>query len=100
MLRSAKDVMKAKALIFAALIATTVYASQDSFKFFRTYKTGDKDAYSMEMKMQSPQLGELSMQMAMSQTVKKVYENGDADIETSIDSMVVNVYECVLANEA
>ena len=47
----------------------------------RTYKVGDVDAYHITMKME----GAMAMEIAMdsSQKVVSVYDNGDADVETT-----------------
>lgn len=77
-------------IIFATLAVTALaMAAQDTFKPIRTYKEGDKDVYELTMKM-TAQGSPIDMSMTQTQVVKKVYENGDADIETTVTNSKVN----------
>ena len=69
-------------------MAAAAFAAQDAIKFVRTYKEGDKDSYKLSMQM-SMQGGSADMTMKMTSLVKKVYENGDADIESSVSDMKI-----------
>lgn len=77
------------ATLAVASLAALTFAAQEAVSFVRTYKEGESDAYSMKLVMES-QMGSIDVQMDMTQTVKKVYENGDADIETKTENMVIN----------
>jgi hypothetical protein len=81
--------MKLRTILFALVLGTVGAAhAQDTFSFEKHYKEGDSDQYTMKMKIES-QMGELGISMDMKQTVKKVYDNGDADIETQMANMHV-----------
>jgi hypothetical protein len=82
--------MKAKALFLSLTLAAGAFAGQDSVKLERSYKVDDVDTYRFQMKMTGA-MGDIGVSMNMTQTVKKVYENGDADIETLVKDMKVSV---------
>lgn len=67
-------------------VAATAFAVQDQFQLLRTYKEGDRDHYKMAVTA-TMAMGAVDMTMNMHQTVKKVYDNGDADIETQMADM-------------
>ncbi|MCO5298226.1 MAG: hypothetical protein M9921_15365 [Fimbriimonadaceae bacterium] len=81
--------MKTRFVLLAAALMVGAWAAQDGLKFGRTYKVGESDAYSMAIAIESD-MGPFDISMKMSQTVKKVYENGDADLETAVTDMTVN----------
>lgn len=72
--------MKFKLLIAAMVLGVTAFA-QDTIDLTRIYKVGDADKYKMDMKMVG-QMGEVTISLDLTQTIKKVYDNGDADIES------------------
>lgn len=83
--------MRIRSIFLAVLLAgAAVAGAQDTFKPGRTYKVGESDTYTLKMTM-STQMGDISINGESTQTVKKVYDNGDADIEVKADKMVVNV---------
>jgi len=67
-------------------VAATAFAMQDEFLLTRSYKEGDKDTYKLAVTA-NMSLGSADINMLMNQTVKKVYETGEADIETQIAEM-------------
>ncbi len=81
--------MKTKAIVLLTMMGCVAFASQDAIKFVRSYKQGESDKYTMNMDMSSA-MGEISIKMAMTQTVKKVYDNGDCDMETAVTSLSIN----------
>jgi hypothetical protein len=81
--------MKIQSLLFAALVAGASIASAQTFKPEHKYVEGDKDTYAMKVNATSS-MGEVQITMDMTQSVKKVYENGDADIESNMSNMVVD----------
>lgn len=81
--------MRSKLVLLVAAAAVCAFAVQDGQKFERKYKAGESDAYAMSMAMETG-MGSIDVAMTMTQTIKKVYDNGDADIETSIGSMKIN----------
>jgi len=80
--------MKTKALLFGIVLAAAAFAAQDAVKFERAFKEGDKDTFRMSAVATTP-MGAAEMNMVMSQIVKKIYENGDADIESSVSEMKI-----------
>jgi hypothetical protein len=86
--------MKAKFLIASILlIGSVALASDPPISFVHKYAVGDKDVYSIKMKMTASGggMGEMNMSMTSTQVVKKVYDNGDADVENSTSDMVIDV---------
>lgn len=67
-------------------VAATAFAMQDEFLLTRNYKEGDKDTYKLAVTA-NMSLGSADINMLMNQTVKKVYETGEADIETQVAEM-------------
>jgi hypothetical protein len=82
--------MKIRTVLFAALVSAACVASTQTFNPERKYVEGDKDAYSMKVKA-TTQMGEMQITMDMDQIVKKVYPNGDADIDSGIANITVNL---------
>lgn len=78
--------MKFKALLFAGCLAVVAFAAQDPLNLTRTYKDGEKDTYKMAVTVSLP-IGSADINLNMTQVVKKVFENGDADIETTVSDM-------------
>lgn len=81
--------MKIKALVLGVMLASAAFAGQDSVSLAHKYKVGDKDLYTMSMKLELA-AGEITVAGEMTQTVLKVYENGDADLETKTGELTVN----------
>lgn len=72
--------------LMLVVVAASAFALQDEFLLTRKYKEGDKDTYKLAVTA-TMAIGAADINMLMNQTVKKVYENGDADIETQIAEM-------------
>lgn len=82
--------MKIRALFFTAVGALAMLAAaQDTIKLGRTYAVGQKDSYKWSMTMKGA-MGEIVIDASMTQTIKKVYDNGDADIETNLTGMQID----------
>lgn len=83
--------MKIRSVLFAALAGAALSASaQTTFNPAHNYKVGDTDSYSVKVNATSS-MGPLVIAMDSVSTVKKVYDNGDADIETAISNMSLNM---------
>jgi hypothetical protein len=82
--------MKIRSLLFATLLGVVAASQAQTFDPSRQYKVGMTESYSMTMNMESS-MGEISMSMDMKNAIKKVYENGDADVETEVSNMTVSV---------
>lgn len=78
--------MKVRATLLIGICAATVFAAQDSITLARTYKSGDADKYAMNIDV-TMMIGQATVKMDLTQTVKKTYDNGDADIESSTANM-------------
>lgn len=63
-------------------LALLVLVPHQTVKVTRDYKVGDVDAYRITMKMQGAMV--MTMSMDSIQKVVKVYDNGDADVESTI----------------
>lgn len=81
--------MKSRFVLLFGVVVACAVAAQDGHKFERKYAVGESDTYSMNMNIESG-MGPIDVSMDMTQAVKKVYDNGDADVETTIGSMKVN----------
>lgn len=64
--------------------------AQDVFSPARTYVLGEKDAYGMSMRLDAGQYV-VSISGKMGYVVKKVYENGEADVESRATEMSMDI---------
>jgi hypothetical protein len=80
--------MRAALLLPALLLAVLGTAAQESVKFNRSYKEGDTDRYTINLAMKLND-ADTTIDMVMKQVVKKLYENGDADIETGLSDVKI-----------
>jgi hypothetical protein len=80
--------MKAKAILLALGLFTVVFGAQDTVKFTRNFKEGDSDTYKMHITATTA-MGDADVSMNLTQTVKKLYDNGEADMETAVKDMKV-----------
>ncbi len=80
--------MKLK-LFLATLAMGTLALAANQVSLERKYVVGETDTYAITMKMS----GAMSMDISMTnlQTVKKVYDNGDADIENVTSDMKMSM---------
>jgi hypothetical protein len=81
--------VKTRSTLFAFALLSCGIASAQTFNPARTYVVGAKDEYVLKVNA-STSAGDLTLNINSSQTVKKVYDNGDADIESSISKLTVN----------
>lgn len=73
--------MKVKAFTSLVVLAGFVFAgAQNTVRFSHHYKEGDKDTYKMQIAGSLAQGGDVSVHITMTETVKKVYDNGDVDL--------------------
>lgn len=83
--------MKFRTILFALALGVAGAAyGQDTLTMERQYKAGDVDHYSMTLNMNSS-MGAMKISADIAQTVKKVYDNGDADIETATSNMSIDM---------
>src|SRR5256885_714017 len=80
--------MKAKALIFALALSAAALAGQGTFRLTRSFKVGDTDIYKLHSTA-TMSVGDADISMKIDQTVKKVYDNGEADIENGMSDFQV-----------
>lgn len=78
--------MKTKAFLLVACLSAIALAYQDPVSLARAYKEGEQDTYKMAITANLA-IGSADINLNMLQTVKKVFENGDADIETLVSDM-------------
>ncbi len=74
--------MKLRAVLLFGIASATLLAAQDSIKLERVYKAGDADKYALNIDV-TMMAGQATVKMDLTQTVKKTYDNGDADIESA-----------------
>src|SRR5690349_13290129 len=82
--------MKLRILFFAFLAGIATIAHGQTFNPARSYKPGTTEKHAMTLSMDTS-AGAASVSMTMTNSVKKVYENGDADIETAVSEFTINV---------
>lgn len=80
--------MKTRVIIIAALFAAAAAAVQNPVTFERKFKEGEKDDYRVSLVV-STAMGDAEIQMTLTQTVKKVYDSGSADLENTTTDLKV-----------
>jgi len=74
--------MRVISTLLAVVMAAAAF-SQESLTTERKYVAGEKDTYTMKMSIEGGP-GDFSMFMKIIQSITKVYDNGDADLEVEI----------------
>ncbi|HVT11495.1 MAG TPA: hypothetical protein VHE55_04450 [Fimbriimonadaceae bacterium] len=82
--------MTIRAALVLAAVGVVVVASGQSFKPVHAYAAGDSDAYVVKVDA-SASTGEIGITSDTSRTVKQVYGDGDADIETKITNLKLSI---------
>lgn len=74
-----------------ALLAALAFlpAPQEAVTLARVYKAGEKDVYVLSMTLRGSV--EFDMTALLTQTVKKLHQNGDADVENRMDDFKMTV---------
>ncbi|HMS53878.1 MAG TPA: hypothetical protein PKA27_00630 [Fimbriimonadaceae bacterium] len=80
--------MKIKSILLGVALFAVAGAAQSPVSMERKYKVGETDEYKMKVDV-SMSMGAVEVSMGMTQVVKKVYDNGDADIETTLKDMKI-----------
>lgn len=75
-------------LVFCCAAAA---GEQDTFRFSQKYHAGEKSQFQIKLSMEAPQAGSIDISMERTDTVLKVYENGDADVESVVENIKVLV---------
>ncbi|MCH8274567.1 MAG: hypothetical protein IH851_07240 [Armatimonadetes bacterium] len=75
-------------LVAVALLAALASALQDTVRLERVYKTGDMDSYSFALAMTTGG-GSVDLSMKVTHIVKKVDEDGVADVEMQFADLAV-----------
>jgi hypothetical protein len=83
--------------VYFGLMALSLFVStgQDAFSPARTYVAGEKDVYGLSMKMATGS-NDVTITGKLSYEVKKVYENGDADLESKTYDVVISAMGTVM----
>ncbi|MFI5387043.1 MAG: hypothetical protein ACHQ50_13090 [Fimbriimonadales bacterium] len=84
------DAMKIRTILLAALVGAVSGAHAQSLKIERKYVVNESDTYAQNMTMASS-MGAIKISVETTQTVKKVYDDGDADVEAVAKNMTVNM---------
>jgi hypothetical protein len=71
--------MKTKAIMLTLALGSLAIGGQTIVKLERKYKAGEKDSYAMTMQVVSASMN-VDISTTITQTVKKVYDNGEADM--------------------
>jgi hypothetical protein len=68
-----------------ALFAAVLFASpsQDALRLERTFKLGERDRYTAKLSL-GAEVGDVDLTIKTEQHVLKVYDNGDADVESAL----------------
>lgn len=74
--------MKRATITLGIALVAAAFGTQQAISLQHAYKEGDKDTYVFNITA-TTQMGAADVNMTMNQLVKKVYENGDADIEST-----------------
>jgi hypothetical protein len=82
--------MKTRALFLGVVLAATCFASQDAIKIERNFKEGEKDTFKMNASA-STGLGTFEIAATVEEHVRKVFENGEAEIESSVHEWKIMV---------
>jgi hypothetical protein len=77
-------------MVLSLLAVGAMCLHQDVFEPARTYVVGEKDVYGLSMRMVSEKY-DATIVGKLSYEIKKVYENGDADVESKSYSLVFTV---------
>jgi hypothetical protein len=82
--------MKTPAILMAVPFAVLSLASQDTVSLARKYVEGDKDTYKLALQMTISE-SNVDMSMTSTRVVKKVFDNGDADIEDVVSGLKMSI---------
>ncbi|MBI5706552.1 MAG: hypothetical protein HZC36_06135 [Armatimonadetes bacterium] len=73
------------------LTGATLAENQDTFQFSPRWTVGEKATFVLKLSMEAPQLGSIDISLDRTETALKVYENGDADVESVVSNVKVLV---------
>jgi hypothetical protein len=82
--------MKLKLTLLSLGLCAVAMAGQGPVHFVHHYTVGDHDGYKIHV-TGSTQMGDLDVALTQVRTIKKVYDNGDADMETSTSDFHVTM---------
>jgi hypothetical protein len=88
--------MKARVIFLLILVASCCFASEDTVRFTRSFKEGDVDRFKAKLSM-SLNGAQAETEMEFKQTVKKVFPDAEADVETTFTSLKFKVAGTVMA---
>lgn len=82
--------MRNRTFLALTLACATAFVHAQTFNPVHAYAAGDSDSYTVKVDA-TASTGEIGITSDTSRTVKHVYENGDADIETKITDLNLNI---------
>jgi len=91
--------MRIRALSLITLAAVSAWAAQDAVKLQRSYRVSEADTYRLDLSLVTG-AGEAAISMDLLQTVTRVYDNGDADIESKTSNMKLKLNGQEIPNDA
>lgn len=86
-------------MAFALLPSIAICLVQDEFSPARTYVVGEKDVYGLSMRMDAGQYM-VSISGKLNYEVKKVHENGDADVESKAGELTIDALGDIIKQPA
>jgi len=82
--------MKAKLTLLCLGLVAISMAGQNTVRFTRHQAVGDHDTFKISI-TGTAQMGDMDINLTETRTVKKVYDNGDADVETATTELKVSM---------
>lgn len=86
-------------LVLLLLPSVALGLVQDGFSPARTYTLGEKDVYGLSMRMDAGQYM-VSISGKLNYEVKKVHENGDADVESKAGELTIDALGDIIKQPA
>jgi hypothetical protein len=74
--------------VFAVMLLAFVAKAQERITFNPTWTSGQKDSFRLAMTMGTDR-GDVSLSMRLDRSVARVFDNGDAEVQSSVDELKV-----------
>lgn len=89
-MRHNRNMLARKITVLSLIALFALGLAQDVFSPARTYVLAEKDVYGLSMRLDAGQYM-VSISGKMNYVVKKVHENGDADVESRVTDMTLDL---------
>lgn len=80
--------MRLRTFAFLTACVATAWSAQDTLTLEKAYKANEKDVFNVAFQVTTA-MGQADIKMVLTYTVKKVYEEGSADIESQASALKV-----------